>query len=395
MAPEQKSCRAAGPTHAIATNTTNCLGILRGRAPGSAAKTQRMLGERDNAAPCGKIWGAMPRKRQSDVLFEPIMRSHAMKKVDQVLRAVATKEVTLTLIGESGSGKEVLARRAHELSERRRGPFIPINCAAIPDALFESELFGHERGAFTGANERTKGKVEAAERGTLFLDEIGEMPMAMQAKLLRFLENLRFMRVGGAIKIEADVRLMFATLRPLEEEVRAGRFRGDLFYRIQSITLHVPPLRERRADIPPLLNQFVANLSARHGVRPPRLSRQARAMLLRYDWPGNVRELRNVVETLCLLRDGRQVRAADLSQLLRLGQGPRQQAGDERNGDTATKLGSLALTLDDGLASLTQQIVEAALAIEGGNKVRAAAKLKVSPRTIQRYVASGRVRAPS
>ncbi len=138
-----------------------------------------------------------------------------MRKVEQIVRAVAAKEVTLTLIGESGSGKEVLARRAHDLSERRRGPFVPINCAAIPESLFESELFGHERGAFTGATDRTRGKIEAAERGTLFLDEIGEMPMPMQAKLLRFLENLRFMRVGGSTKIDANVRLMFATLRPL------------------------------------------------------------------------------------------------------------------------------------------------------------------------------------
>src|SRR3954449_2771978 len=173
------------------------------------------------------------RKRQSDVVFEPIMRSQAMKKIDQVVRAVAAKEVTLMLIGESGSGKEVLARRAHELSERRRGPFIPINCAAIPEALFESELFGHERGAFTGANDRVRGKVEAAEEGTLFLDEVGEMPLAMQAKLLRFLENRRFMRVGGVTKIQADVRLVFATLRALEQEVHAGRFRADLYYRIQ------------------------------------------------------------------------------------------------------------------------------------------------------------------
>src|SRR4051794_39964418 len=158
------------------------------------------------------------KKRQPDVVFDPVIRSAAMRKADQVIRAVAAKEVTLTLIGESGSGKEVLARRAHELSERRRGPFIPINCAAIPEALFESELFGHERGAFTGANERARGKIEAAERGTLFLDEIAELPMPMQAKLLRFLENRRYMRVGGATKIEADIRLVFATLRSLEHE---------------------------------------------------------------------------------------------------------------------------------------------------------------------------------
>jgi len=328
------------------------------------------------------------RKRQPDVVFAPVMRSQAMKKIDQVVRTIAAKEVTLTLIGESGTGKEVLARRAHEFSERRRGPFVPINCAAIPEALFESELFGHERGAFTGASERTKGMVESAEGGTLFLDEIGEMPMLMQAKLLRFLEGLRFMRVGGTTKIQADIRLIFATLRPLEEEVRAGRFRGDLFYRIQGITVQVPPLRDRRADIAPLLSQFLAQLSARHGVRPPTFSRQAKALLLRYNWPGNVRELRNVVETLCVLRAGKQSRAADLPESVRSQPGPPRQVSSAERG------AELTLNLADGLASLTRQIVEAALDLEGGNKIRAAARLQVSPRTMQRYVAAGRVQMP-
>jgi DNA-binding NtrC family response regulator len=329
------------------------------------------------------------RKRQPDIVFEPIMRSGAMKKVDQMLRAVAGKEVTLTFIGESGSGKEVLARRAHELSERRSHPFIPINCAAIPEALFESELFGHERGAFTGASQRARGKVEAAEGGTLFLDEIGEMPMAMQAKLLRFLENRRFMRVGGSTKIQADVRLLCATLRPLAEEVAASRFRADLFYRIQGITFNVPALRERRADIAPLLSQFLAQLSARHGVKPPKLTRQAKAYLLQYDWPGNVRELRNVIETLCLLKEGRQVRPADLPDEIR------RQFAASGPPPASERASGLVLQLGDGLDSLTGQIIEAALEAEGGSTIRAAAKLKVSRRTLQRHVASGRVRVPA
>ena len=318
------------------------------------------------------------------------MRSSAMKKVDQMLRAVAAKEVTLTFIGESGSGKEVLARRAHELSERRSHPFIPINCAAIPEALFESELFGHERGAFTGASQRARGKVEAAEGGTLFLDEIGEMPMAMQAKLLRFLENRRFMRVGGSTKIQADVRLLCATLRPLAEEVAANRFRADLFYRIQGITFNVPALRERRADIAPLLSQFLAQLSARHAVRPPKLSRHAKGLLLQYDWPGNVRELRNVIETLCLLKEGRQVRPTDLPDEIRRQFSPPDRLLAGHQGAT-----EIVLELGDGLESLTRQIIEAALEAEGGSTIRAAAKLRVSPRTLQRHVATGRVRRPS
>jgi transcriptional regulator with PAS, ATPase and Fis domain len=317
------------------------------------------------------------------VVFAPVMHSLAMRKADKVLRLVAAKEVTLTLIGESGAGKEVLARRAHELSARRKGPFIPINCAAIPENLFESELFGHERGAFTGANERAKGKVEAAEGGTLLLDEIGEMPLAMQAKLLRFLENRRYMRVGGAIKIEADVRLMFATLRPLEREVHEGRFRADLYYRIQGITLNVPPLRERRADIAPLLSQFVSQLSGKHSVPPPRFSRPAQTLLLRYDWPGNVRQLRNVVETMCLLRAGRSVRVADLLEVIRVDEGP---ADAPKPFDSR-----VTVNVDDGLEAITRQLVEAALALEEGNKARAAARLKVSVRSLQRYVANGRV----
>ena len=311
-----------------------------------------------------------------------------MRKVDRALRAVATKDVTLTLLGESGTGKEVLARRAHELSARRRGPFVPINCAGIPEALFESELFGHERGAFTGASERAKGKIEAAERGTLFLDEIGEMPLAMQAKLLRFLENRRYMRVGGAVKIDADVRLMCATLRPLEQDVRSGRFRADLFYRIQGISLQVPALRERRTDIAPLLRELVAQLTARHKVRPPRFTREAKALLLRYDWPGNVRELRNVIESLCLLRDGRAVRASDLPDAIRA-QAAMQPLPSRPDGSTLT------LDLDDGMDTLIQRIVEATLELEHGNKQKAAARLRISPRTVQRYVASGRVSARS
>jgi DNA-binding NtrC family response regulator len=228
--------------------------------------------------------------------------------------------------------------------------------------------------------------VEAADKGTLFLDEIGEMPLAMQAKLLRFLENRRYTRVGSAAKIEADVRLMFATLRPLEQEVRAGRFREDLFYRIQGITLRVPPLRERRADIAPLLTQFISQLAGRHSVRPAKLSRQARALLLRYDWPGNVRELRNVVETFSLLRDGRTVRAIDLPEPIRL-----QAAGpDEAVPDPGST--TLTVDLDDGLEALIQQIVETALELDSGNKIKAAGRLRISARTVQRYVASGLVR---
>ena len=321
------------------------------------------------------------RTRQPDVVFAPIMQSASMRRLDQVLHAVAPKEVAVTLVGESGTGKEVLARRVHEVSPRKAGPFIPINCAAIPDALFESEIFGHERGAFTGASERVRGKVEAAEGGTLFLDEVGEMPLAMQAKMLRFLENRRYMRVGGSTKLHADVRLIFATLRALEDEVRAGRFRADLYYRVQGITIRVPPLRERHADIPPLLTQFVEQLSARHGTKPPRFTRSARAALVSYEWPGNVRELRNVVETLCLLRPGKQVRPRDFPEAI--------QENMSRSAGEAGVLPSLSIDLAHPLERNIERIIEATLALENGNRSRAAERLGVSVRTIQRYVARG------
>lgn len=314
-------------------------------------------------------------QRRKDVVFAPIMLAPAMRRLDSTLRAVAPHDVTVTLLGESGTGKEILARRVHELSPRRRGPFVPVNCAAIPESLFESELFGHERGAFTGANARAIGKVEAAEGGTLFLDEIGETPLAMQAKLLRFLENRRFMRVGGTTKVQADVRLVFATLRPLAQDVQEGRFRPDLYYRIQGITLEVPTLRERRADIGPLIGQFVEQISAHHGTIPPRISRQARAALLQHPWPGNVRELRNAIEVVCLLRPGKSVRVVDLPPTIREAPAPRETIGP--------------LNVEGTLDVVVARVIDSTLAAEGGHRGRTAARLGVSLRTIQRHIARG------
>ena len=325
----------------------------------------------------------MPRaKRHLDVVLQPVMQSPAMRELDRVIRKIADKDVVVTFIGESGTGKEVLARRVHEISDRRTGPFIPINCAAIPEALFESELFGHEKGAFTGASERARGKVEAAAGGTLFLDEIGEMPVGVQAKLLRFLENRKFMRVGGTTKIAIDIRLTTATLRPLEAEVKAGRFRADLFYRIQGISLDVPPLRERQADLPILVRQFVATAAATHGTKVPRLTRSVMTALRSYQWPGNVRELRNVVELVCLLRDGKQVRVRDLPSALR--ELDSASTGREDDGEIA---GSdvLEVRLDQPLEETIDRILRAALELEGGNRSRAARRLGISIRTMQRY----------
>lgn len=311
------------------------------------------------------------KKRQSPDQVQPIVRAEAMKRIDATLRLIRDKDVAVTLTGESGTGKEVLARRLHDLSVRRSGPFVPINCAAIPEPLFESELFGHERGAFTGATERVRGKIEAAVGGTLFLDEIGELPLLMQAKLLRFLENKRFMRVGGTEKLDADVRLVCATHRPLEADTRSGRFRKDLYYRIQGITVPVPALRERRADIPALISQLLSQLSVKHGTLRPRLSRRVHTAMLAYSWPGNVRELKNVIEALCLLRAGKVIRLADLPLAL-------QTETAERQDET------LLLDLRETLAQLEERIIEAVMLVEGGNTARVASRLGVSVRTIQR-----------
>ncbi|MDB4935549.1 MAG: Flagellar regulatory protein FleQ [Labilithrix sp.] len=318
--------------------------------------------------------------RPVDVVFEPVMHSAAMRQLDRVLRAVAAKEVVISLVGESGSGKEVVARRMHEMSHRRAGPFVPINCAAIPDALFESELFGHEKGAFTGASDRARGKIEMAGGGTLFLDEVGETPMNLQAKLLRFLENHKFMRVGGTTKISVDARIVCATLRPLEDDVRAGRFRADLFYRLQGIAIRVPSLRDRRADIGPLVHELTAQISSKHGTKPPKYMRAATAALRSYDWPGNVRELRNVVELVCLLREGKSVRLRDLPAALQLSV-PVRAAAPRGQGET------LEVRLDRPLDETVDEILRAALELEDGNRSRAARRLGVSLRTMQRFAA--------
>jgi DNA-binding NtrC family response regulator len=327
----------------------------------------------------------MRAKQPIDVVLEPVMKSSAMRQLDRILQTVAPKDVNVTLVGESGTGKEILARRIHELSHHRGGPFVPINCAAIPEALFESELFGHEKGAFTGASERARGKIEAADGGTLFLDEIGEMPLGAQAKLLRFLENRKFMRVGGVTKISVDARIVCATLRSLDLEVKAGRFRGDLYYRIQGISLNVPPLRDRAADVAPMVQQFVAQVSTKHATRPPRISRDAMGALRAYAWPGNVRELRNVIELVGLLRAGKQVRLRDLPDALRMAS--QRSVSDSNGNPTANDV--IALKLDQRLGDMVRQILHAAVALEGGNRTQTALRLGISLRTVQRHLARG------
>ncbi len=247
---------------------------------------------------------------------EIIWASAAMRDVMAQVEHVAAGETRVCIRGETGTGKELIARTFHEKSPRRAGPFVSLNCAAIPPELIESELFGHEKGSFTGAAQRHIGKFEQAHRGTLFLDEIGDMPLAMQAKLLRVLEEGEIERVGSGKPVAVDVRVIVATHRNLEEQVRSGAFREDLYHRIFVFPLILPPLRERREDIRALAEHFVLQLAEQNHWKPKAFSREALETLERYPWPGNVRELRNVIERVMLLVPGDTVDAPAVERAL-------------------------------------------------------------------------------
>lgn len=242
--------------------------------------------------------------RQRVGKHEIVHTGEAMKRVMAQVDRVAASETRVCILGETGTGKELIARALHERSARRGGPFVTLNCAAVPGELIESELFGHEKGSFTGAASRHIGKFEQAHHGTLFLDEIGDMPLVMQAKLLRVLEENQVERVGGDRPIAVDARVIVATHRNLEELVKKGSFRQDLYHRVYVYPLLLPALRERTEDIPALVNYLGSQISAQNGWKPRLFAPEAMQALQRYSWPGNVRELRNVVERLLLLADG-------------------------------------------------------------------------------------------
>jgi len=245
-----------------------------------------------------------------------VWASAAMREVMAQVEHVAASETRVCIRGETGTGKELIARTLHEKSARRGGPFVSLNCAAIPAELVETELFGHEKGSFTGAAGRHIGKFEQAHRGTLFLDEIGDMPITMQAKLLRVLEEGEMERIGGDKPITVDVRVVVATHRNLEEHVRLGTFREDLYHRVFVFPIVVPPLRERLEDIRALAEHFMRQLSEQNNWKPKSFSRDAIAELERYPWPGNVRELRNVIERVLLLAAGDVVEGASVARAL-------------------------------------------------------------------------------
>lgn len=238
--------------------------------------------------------------------------SAPMREVWRLVMLAAGSASSVVVLGETGAGKEVVARALHRFSARKNGPFVAVNCAALPDALLESELFGHERGAFTGAASRHKGRFELADGGTLFLDEIGDLPLALQVKLLRVLQERTFERLGGTESIHVNARVIAATHRNLEEDVKRGRFRADLFYRLGVLSIHVPALRERRADILPLWNSFLAQGATLSAAAPPETSETVQRMLLRHDWPGNIRELQNVAHHALMVTGRGPILPADL-----------------------------------------------------------------------------------
>jgi two-component system nitrogen regulation response regulator NtrX len=265
--------------------------------------TEKLLLTVDNALKVARLEEENRDLRQRVGKHEIVWASEAMRRVMAQVDRVAASETRVCILGETGTGKELIARTLHERSARRGGPFVSLNCAAVPAELIESELFGHEKGAFTGAAVRRVGKFEQAHRGTLFLDEIGDMPSAMQAKLLRVLEEGEVERVGGGRPVAVDARVVVATLRNLDDLVASGAFREDLYHRVYVFPLRLPPLRERLEDVTALVEHFARQIAEQNGWKPKAFAPEAIAELRRYPWPGNVRELRNVVERLLLLSD--------------------------------------------------------------------------------------------
>jgi two-component system nitrogen regulation response regulator NtrX len=261
-----------------------------------------------------------------------------MRRVFEMADRVAPTDATVLILGESGTGKDLLAQEIHARSPRAGKAFVAVNCAALPENLIESELFGYEKGAFTGAAQQRKGKFELAHGGTLFLDEIGDMNSVTQAKVLRALEGRKIERLGGSFSVDVDVRVISATHRNLPAEIAAGRFREDLFYRLRVVTLELPPLRAHKDDIALLTNTFLEQLGVRHG-RAARLNLEAVELLRRYDWPGNVRELRNALERTLVLAAGAEISAADLPEEIRTGMGSIAGAGAARDGSANSFLG--------------------------------------------------------
>ncbi len=301
-----------------------------------------------------------------------IAESLKMKELLKTVDKIAASNASVLIEGESGTGKELIARRIHEMSPRSPQPFVAVHCAALTETLLASELFGHEKGAFTGAIDRKKGRFERAHQGSLFLDEIGEITRETQVKLLRVLQEGEFERVGGTKTIKVDVRLIAATNKTLIEEVKKQNFREDLYYRINVIYLKMPPLRERKEDIPPLVQAFLRQYGMQNSRKIGAIDKEAMAALIRYDWPGNVRELKNIIERMIVLNTGDR---------LTLEQVPEDVRGS-RNSPTNLITASGITTLTDA----EKEMIRESLKETRGNKSKAAEKLGISRRTLYRKI---------
>jgi two-component system, NtrC family, response regulator AtoC len=328
--------------------------------------------------------------------FRLVGQSAAIRQIYSVVEKVASTPSTVLISGESGTGKELIARALHENSARRDGPFIKINCAAIPKTLMESELFGYDKGAFTGAVGAKPGRFELAHGGTLFLDEIGEIPVEMQVKLLRVLQESEFERVGGIKTIKVDVRLVTATNRDLLEEIGTGTFREDLFYRLNVVPIHIPPLRDRREDIPLLASHFIAKFNDRLKKSIAAISPEAIDRLIAYNWPGNIRELENLMERTMLFCEGPEIAVADLPpEVVGSYAGPPSQPPAAFGGTSQTAPGaqadeparSVPESLKEAVKAETERVerelIQRALDATGGNVTQAARKLQISRKSLQ------------
>ena len=311
--------------------------------------------------------------------------SRPLEEVLRLVDRVGPTDSTVLILGESGTGKELIAEAIHENSNRRGKPFVKLNCAAIPEALLESELFGHEKGAFTGAVSRKPGRFELADGGTLLLDEIGDMTLATQAKILRALQEREFQRVGGTQTIKVDVRIIASTNKDLERAVKEGTFRDDLYFRLNVVTLAVPPLRDRREEIPQLADHFLAEANTRLNRGITRLAPETLAALMAYAWPGNVRELRNMVERAVVVNDGDVLALSSFPPPIRPAESIDSPAGQGR-WDTLQNL-----TLDEKVAHLERAFVMDALSRAGGVQAAAARLLGVTERSVWHLVKKHRI----
>jgi len=330
---------------------------------------KRLLGDEGATA----IRGGLPQGGRLAPGSSIIGTGSAMKQVYEMMAQVAPSDATVLITGESGTGKELVAAELHRLSKRAEAPLVKINCAALPESIIESELFGHEKGAFTGAVSRTRGRFELANEGTLFLDEIGEIDQNIQIKLLRVLQERKFERVGGEETIETDVRIVAATNKDLREEIEKGNFREDLYFRLNVVNIYVPPLRERKDDIPLLITTFLKEFAGENDKKVEGIDEKARSLLYRYEWPGNVRELRNCIESAVVMTRGPLIREEDLPPSIR----------------TGSEEDCICIPLGLSMEDAERIIIRDTLSWCRGNQSKAAEILGLGRKTLHRKISPG------